>query len=352
MALCSVAAAVIGVAGGPESASAATQPVRLVWVRGTNAESCSDGPTIANAVSARLGESVFSDAAQMTIEGFIERDAGRWTARIFVRTASGNLVGSREMSSDAAGCAPIESAVTLAIALAIDPDAALRSPGPPPTGRTPPSPTLLPPAAASCPPCPAASGPAPTPCPAPPLCPVATPRAGDDVRRPATSSTVTLRGVLAGGLLPSASPGVEVAGRLPVWGALQVAAGAILLPEVRTAEADLGFGLTAVWAGACADAWSGRWGAASLCAAAMLGAIHAVVYVLEPTTPGQQLWGGASVTPAIRVRIAGPLVAEAGGELVVPATRQQFTVGGRTGAAFQEPPVAGVGFLGLGLSIP
>jgi hypothetical protein len=163
---------------------------------------------------------------------------------------------------------------------------------------------------------------------------------------------VTLRGVLADGLLPSASPGVEVAGKLPVSGIVQVAAGAILLPEVRTAASDLGFGLTALWAGACADVWSGPWGAASLCAAAMLGAIHAVVYVLEPTTPGQQLWGAASVTPGIRVRIAGPLIMEVGGELIVPATRQQFTVGGRPGVAFQEPPVAGLGFLGLGLSIP
>jgi hypothetical protein len=288
----------------------------------------------------------------MSIEGFIERDAGRWTARIFVRNASGNLVGSREMSSDAAECAPIESAVTLAIALAIDPDAALRSPGSPPAGRTPSSPTVLSPPAATCPPCPAANGTAPAPCPAPPLCPVAKPLAEAEVSGSSRSSTVTLRGVLAGGLLPSASPGIEVAAKLPVWGALQVVAGAILLPEVRTATSDLGFGLTAAWAGACADAWSGRWGAASLCAAAMLGAIHAVVYVLEPTTPGQQLWGGASVTPAIRVRIAGPLVLEAGGELVVPATRQQFTVGGRPGVAFQESPVAGVGFLGLGLSIP
>jgi hypothetical protein len=84
----------------------------------------------------------------------------------------------------------------------------------------------------------------------------------------------------------------------------------------------------------------------------MLGAIHAVVYVLEPTTPGQQLWGGLEVTPGIRVRLAGPVVAEAGAELVVPVTRQQFTVGGRPGVAFQETPVAGVAFLGFGLSIP
>jgi hypothetical protein len=143
-----------------------------------------------------------------------------------------------------------------------------------------------------------------------------------------------------------------VVGELSVAGAWHATVGALFLPEVRTAGADLAFGLTAAWAGACADGWSGRWGAASLCATAMLGAIHAVVFVLEPTTPGEQLWAGVAATPRIRVRLAGPVVFEAGGDLVVPVTRQQFTVGGRPGVAFQEPPVAGAGFLGLGWSIP
>ncbi|HEX3344607.1 MAG TPA: hypothetical protein VHS09_08535 [Polyangiaceae bacterium] len=167
---------------------------------------------------------------------------------------------------------------------------------------------------------------------------------------------MALRGVLAGGLLPSASFGAEVAGDVSVsralHGALHATVGALLLPEVRNAGGDLSFGLTAAWAGACLDGWSGRWGSTSLCATGMLGAIHAVVYVLEPTTPGEQLWAGIGVTPRIRVRLAGPVVWEAGGELVVPVTRQQFTVGGRPGVAFQELPVAGVGFLGLGWSIP
>ena len=355
LALGSAAAVAVGVASGPGNAIAATTaPVRLVWVRGAHAESCSNGQTIASAVSSRLGESVFSDAAQMSIEGFIEHGAGTWTARVYVRTASGSLVGSRELSSDAVECGPIESAVTLAIALAIDPDAALRSPAPPPAAQSPASPTVPPPLPASCPPCKEAVCPAQAVCanpPAPP-CPAAKPCPGTDTGRAGASSTLTLRGVLAGGLLPSASPGVEVAGTLSLSGALDATVGALVLPDVRTGAGDLSFGLAAAWAGACWDPWRGRWGAASFCATAMLGAIHAVAYVLEPTTPGEQLWAGVGVTPGIHVRIAGPLVGEAGGELIVPVTRQQFTVGGRPGVAFQEPPVAGLGFLGLGLSIP
>ncbi len=329
-----------------------------MWVRGEHAETCSDGPAIAGAVSVRLGESVFSETAKKSIEGFIERASGKWTARIYVRSASGHLVGSRELSSDAAECAPIESAVTLAIALAIDPDAALRSPAPaasPSTSPVPAPPTPPPPPAPSCPACPAAVCPAPVPCPAAAPCPISKPCPEPETSSRAAKSataTVSLRAVLAGGLLPSASPGAEVAGELGVSGRWYATVGALVLPEVRTAGSDLSFGLTAAWAGACADGWSGRWGSTSLCAAGMLGAIHAVVYVLEPTTPGQQLWAGVAVTPRIRVRLVGPLVWEAGGELVFPVTRYQFTVGGQTGVAFQEGPVAGVGFLGLGWSIP
>ena len=135
-------------------------------------------------------------------------------------------------------------------------------------------------------------------------------------------------------------------------GALHATVGILFLPEVRPTGSDFSWGLTTAWAGACADVWSGRWGAASLCATAMLGAIHAVVYVLEPSVPGQQLWAGVGLTPRIRVRLVGPVVWEAGGELIVPVTRQQFTVGGQSGVAFQEGAVAGAGFMGLGWSIP
>jgi hypothetical protein len=352
LAWCIAAAVALGVVGLPRRALAAPEPVRLVWVRGEHAEACSDGPTMASAVSSRLGETVFSDAAKRSIEGFIERVAGRWTARIYEHTASGQLVGSRELSSDAADCAPIESAVTLAIALAIDPDAALRPAGSSPAASRPVSPAAPLPPAASCPPCPAPVCPAPAPCPMPLPCPTAKPCPRAEASRAVTTATVSLRGVLAGGLLPSASAGAEVAGDVSVSGAVHATVGALLLPEVRTALADLSFGLTAVWAGACVDGWGGRWGGTSLCATAMLGAIHAVVYVLEPTTPGQQLWAGVGVTPKIRVHLVGPLVWEAGGELIVPVTRQEFTVGGRPGVAFQESAVAGVGFMGLGWSIP
>jgi hypothetical protein len=126
----------------------------------------------------------------------------------------------------------------------------------------------------------------------------------------------------------------------------------LFLPEVRTSDGRFGFGLTTAWLGACLAPWRGARGGASLCGSLFLGAIHAVVYTLEPTRPGDQLWIGAALTPAAQLRLVGPLVAEIGTDIVLPFTRQVFTVGGEPNQVFQQSKVAGVGFLGLGLSIP
>jgi hypothetical protein len=124
------------------------------------------------------------------------------------------------------------------------------------------------------------------------------------------------------------------------------------LPEVRTAAGDFGFGLTAAWLGACAQAWGERAVALSACGKLFAGGIHAVVYALEPTQPGDRLWAAASVSAQIRVRVVGPLVAELGAEGLVPITRQPFLVHGQSGTVFQESVVGAAGFAGVGVSIP
>jgi hypothetical protein len=310
--------------------------VRLAWARGARTEGCSDGPTIARRISARLGRSAFSDSESRSVEGIIERNGRVWTARIYVHDAGGALAGSREFSSDADDCAPIESAVTLAIALVIDPEAdltptppALPLPAPPPTSAPSPAPAAT------------------SPCPLQRPCPEPTP-AAPDTKRTAT----TLRGVLAAGLLPSTSAGTSVAADVPLLGALHATVGALFFPEVRTPDRDFSFGLTAAWLGVCAELWRAKSVAVSACGSALLGAIHAVVYVLEPTNPGDEPWAGAALTPKVLVRLAGPLAAELGGDLVFPFTREPFTVRGLPGSVFQESVVGGAGFVGLGLSIP
>src|SRR5262252_1008533 len=84
---------------GPAAAVAAPsqEPFRLSFVRGERTEACFEQKELAARVSARLGKDPFSNEAPRSIEAVIARDDAGWTARIFVRAASGELVGSRTL---------------------------------------------------------------------------------------------------------------------------------------------------------------------------------------------------------------------------------------------------------------
>jgi hypothetical protein len=318
----------------------AHEPVRLVWIRGPGADRCVDEATLADRVSARLGRPSFSDDAPRRIEGLVQREGDRWVAHLYARDADGKVTGARDLNHEGDDCAGLDAAVTLAVALVIDPDAALRTPaGPVTPAPAPPPPPPVPPNF----PRPPASCPVATPCPpvAPPA-PVA----------PRDPFTVTGRAVLAGGLLPTTAGGFALAVDIPAYRALHVATGMLLLPEVRTSTGDFGFGITAPWIGACAVPWRRSPVTVAICEDLLLGAIHAVDYALVPTTPGDRFWGGAATEAALRARLIGPLAVEVGGQILFPLTRQQFTVEGQTDAVFQEWVATGVGFVGVGASIP
>ena len=348
------------------SAAASAEPpgpqtARLVWVRGERTESCDDGAAVAHRVATRLGRDVFSDAAPRSIEGVVTHDGAHWEARLYLRDARGALVGSRDLTSDAPDCEPLEAAATLAIALAIDPDAALRPlPSPDaasPTAAAAPAATAAPPLAL--PPAPPSvptpsSVPTPPPAHPPPAPPPEVSRTAEPLppQPPRNAVRVTARAVLGTGILPSASPGFAWSAEAPAERVLVGSAGVLYFPEVRTAARDFAFGLTAAWLGACAQAWGGRPVSLAVCAKVLLGALHAVVYQLEPTEPGDRFWSGASLAGQARFRIVGPLVLEVGGELLVPITRQRFMVSGQSAPVFQESAAGVAGFAGLGVSIP
>jgi hypothetical protein len=329
-----------------QTAAAPSESVRLVWVRGPNADDCPTRADLERSVSARLGRPVFSDSAQRAIEGFVQRDGTRWEAHIYARDAAGALGGSRDLASQGADCGALASAVALAIALVIDPDAALRPPARAldVVGAVSAGPEPLPtPRGATPPPQP------PAPCPAQRACP--------ESPRPATTSganptTVVGRAVLAGGLLPGTSVGFGLSADVPVSRGVDVGVGALLLPEVRTSDRAFGFSLMAARVGACRVPWGRGAVSFSFCADALVGAIDAVVYVDEPTQPGGRLWAGAGGTAKLAVRLLGPAIAEIGGTAVVPLVRSRFFVENQPGTVFQEPAVSGVAFAGLGVSIP
>jgi hypothetical protein len=363
-----MALAILGVLLLPASRARAgevvTPPdVRLVWVRAESALSCPSRAELEASVSARLGRPVFSEGGPRAIDGFVQRDGLRWAAHIYATDAEGKLVGSRELASDGPDCAALASAAALAIALVIDPDAALR-PAPPAVRATPDAP---PPHVAAPPPQPPAALPVQEPCPhCPPYVAALPPQppAALSVQEPcprcppsaATSSagptSVLGEAVLAVGLLPRASAGFGLSVDVPVVRGLDATLGALLLPEVRTSANTFGFSLMAARAGACAVPWRQPRAAASVCADVLLGSMESVVYADVPTRPGGRFWAGAGGTAKLAARLAGPVVAEIGASVVVPFVRSRYFVENVPATVFQEPVIAGLGFAALGVSIP
>src|SRR5262249_37708114 len=142
------------------------------------------------------------------------------------------------------GCAPLDSAVTLAIALVIDPDAALRAPAAP----VDPVPSAVAPAPPPVQAAPMAAPVLPPPS-APVLPPPSTPVANEATPPPPASrsdaASIALLGVVARGFLPSTSPGAALSADIALGRSLRASAGWLFVPEVRTDAGDFAFGMSA-----------------------------------------------------------------------------------------------------------
>jgi hypothetical protein len=119
----------------------------LHWVRAPGAERCVDGQTLARRVEDRAGRAVFTSAsaADRTIEGLVAPARQGWSVTVRVY-AGGALLGGRVLTFDAPDCAALTDAVTLVVALAIDPEGCVNgrcaSPAPTSPALTPPAPAL------------------------------------------------------------------------------------------------------------------------------------------------------------------------------------------------------------------
>jgi hypothetical protein len=348
------AAAVLGGTALPaRGAPTGPEPVRFAWVRAEGADGCADQQDIEAQVTARLGRSPFSADAPRSIEVVVRRVKHGFRAVIYVRGAGDARAGSRELSSEAAECTSIEAASVLALALTIDPDAAIRAPLPaaPPAaaapvllhlGSAPPAGlpvAVVPMLSLLAPPLPAELPPEPEPA----------PRAQKEAPG---ASGLALRAGAGVGLLPKVAPGVALAGQGVVTRAVWITGEALWMPEARTGDGRFGFGLTAFALGACFVPV--RLAAVELgaCGSAWAGALHAVVYQLAPVTPGDSAWAAAAASPYLRLRLAEHLHAEVGGHLLVPLTRHPFVLGGPTDLVFREAPVTFFPFAGLGARFP
>lgn len=316
-----------------EAGAQETGRFRFVWARDDGAERCPDGPTLARDVARRLGRDPFvTIGGAPSIDAIVRREGSTWVARIVVRDAGGGLVGTRDFTSASPDCTAIAAAVTLGVALSIDPEAALRPP-------------------------PAEPAPAPLP---PPPAPVVTPArpapAAPWWRRAGASARVRL----LGGVVPGPGVGGAVGaewGPLP-W--LRIGGGASFFPESETTSPNgtFAFGLTTSWFSACAEPWRGAVAAMGFCLGAEAGALHAVVRRGVPSQAGESAWGAVTGAARLRLHVAGPFTAELGLEAVVPFARHRFVVANAPGGnavdtVFQQgvdgSPVVLGGFAGLGL---
>jgi hypothetical protein len=294
----------------PAAASADPVVVRLDWVRAPGAERCPDGAALARGVAARLGRDPFGTAGERAVEGLVARADDAFTARLSLRDRAGALLGTRSLSSASPDCAALMGAVTLAVALMVDPEAALRprptAPVPAPRAPTPPTP------------------------------------------RPVT---VGVDVVGTAGLLPGAAPGVALRATGPITGRLGWSVAALYFPESRTSPDDgFAFGWTGVSAALCVDLVRGARGAVMGCGGALVGGMHAVVYRPAPEVPGDRGWFGLTAGARAELAPGGPWRLSAEAALLAPVTRHRYDVIGRANAAFEQSAVAGVASLGVGLS--
>jgi hypothetical protein len=308
------------------SSSAAQEPaplMRLSWVREEAAKSCPDVRSVERTVRERLGRDPFADSAELAAEVWLSRDGAGFVARIQLRGQNGELQGERSLRSDGS-CDTLADAVALALALSIDPDAAL-APRPAPPQAAPAE------ARAQQLARPNQTKPRETAAPAP--------------RLPAGSLSASMLG--AHGLLPGIALAARLEGELALGPRFRLFATGAFFPEQSTAGGDFAFGLSTGGLGGCLDFAFGRISVAP-CAAIVAGQLHSVVRNGEPTRPGAHLWTAASALARLRVTLLPALFLELSAGAFVPFRAEEFRVMGRSQTVFRQTAVAPVLGLGMG----
>jgi hypothetical protein len=301
--------------------------VRLVYLRGAEAETCPDEQALRDAVAARLGYDPFTPWALDTLVTEIAKDGQAYVATVKVVTPESVVRGARTIRTTGP-CVDLAPTLGLTISLAIDPMALSRKA--PPEG--------LPPKER-----PVAMLDTPEAAPAPPAEDRPAPRAADH-----DSTTTTPRIALGAGALAS------------VGSAPAPALGAVLFGSVRLRDLSL---MLEGRADLPASATAGRGGrvSSSLMAASLLACAHEAHFFLCPRgTLGRFAAEGLDVShPGASAALWADVGARAGYELglggafslrlhvdgAVILTRYTLRLDGD--AAFEHPPIAG----GLGAAL-
>ena len=319
----------------------------LSWSRGEEARACIGTQALARKVEERLGRAVFVSpaAAELSLEGRIERTPGGWSAVIAVHGHDGERLGQRELSSAEQDCRALDRPLSLMLALTIDPRAALDEPVSGQGDVTPaPVPTSFEPPVSQQVPRPAADR-TQEPSPPPPRPTSAAPHMEIAVR-------------FAFGILPKAAvPGGHAAAVVPIHGNWVARLGATAWPPARAIAEEKGafFSLFSATIALCQR----HVGASTLflvCAGAEPGVLAQAPY-------GFNLRARAAVDATLMfttggraaVRLWGPLWGQIGGDVLVPIIRDQFYYtrsDGTTSDVFRLAPVGASADGGLLLAFP
>lgn len=342
-------------AANAQGQSQSSPRMRLDWVRAQGAEHCPSGFTIAHAVEARIGRSIFAQDAPQSIEAIIQRTdpavlgpaAPRWSISLFLRDTDGTLLGTRSLTSDRPDCDGATASAIFAIALAIDPEVAMQ-PEHAPVENTPThSPSepemdalsratlsaiarLTERAAQRPEPCLGAQVTAPV---------------GSPVivaRQPQRMlGTVAVGTWLSWGLLPELGAGpafqayARIDHRVGVRGAMR------WLPEQRKdapLSGDFSFGLLSTQVALDVELFAAQRAALSLYSGPTLHAIHAIVHDRLPADTGERFSIGLLLGTHGAMQLIGPVEISGAIELAVPLVRYRYLLDGPVAATIFEQP--------------
>lgn len=317
-----VSVAALAFPGQAQSARA----VHLSWVRAPEALECGDAGQVQADVVRRLGKSPFSEPSKVFVEATVSKPDGVFVAQLEMRDEAGTSLGSRRVASEAPTCASLVAAAGLAIALMIDPDAALAPPSAP--APVPPSLPLAPPRIIAAPP------------------EVPTPRA--------PQLTFGVGALVAARLLPQAAVGVRLGADQRLASRLHAELSLSFLPQVRQElrGVDVGFGLTYGSLGLCYEPLAAARVTLAACGFGQVGAMSVNAYDPARSRTGQLLWSTAGLGLRAGWAVAEPLVLRVGVEGTTPIQRREYAVARVSEPAvvvFRDPALAATLHLGLAL---
>jgi hypothetical protein len=317
----------------------------LSWTRLDGAQGCVGTRDLARAVETLVGRAVFVSASQaeLSIEGRVEPGSdGGFRALVSVASKSGQPLGARALSTSDADCRALDEPVALAIALMVDPDAALApraAPGPEPSlpvRETEPKliekqvPVYVP---------------VPVEQPAP-----ATP--------PAWHGDVFAAAAIGAGYLPSPHLAAVAGASLePPWFVPLEAVITLLLPQEQSAARGAGVSFFLARAGLFVCPLSKRWEivAARLCGGGEGGLISAAGEGFDADGAGVRAQLALAARARLSARIVGPLAVSGAVAASLPARRERFVYHQGSGAEvelFRVPAFGAQAELGFELRFP